>query len=329
MTATGRRVYDSTIPTITQPDTFSCSISSATWCLRSVGIDVTEPMMRRLMIPGLVSEDLGLLDGSGGALARLFREQFGLRAQNQREISFEEVAERAGRQPLAIGGHRWAQVGGQMVGHWVAVRRFENGELVLANPGGDGPKFGQKRLDDTAFDRRGFFSAVWIEVDEVAGGRTGGNADGEPGRGSGLPLVAPVAEIPFEAAGRFRVVRADGRGVIVRERPFQEGGRRGGVLENTVVEGADLAWRLVRTEDGVTGWAAAAYLDREDDRLRVVRTEGRGVLIRPQPYRDGRSLGGVLEGGLVSGVEEHAFRLVRAPEGTVGWVPDTYLDPAD
>ena len=71
MTTTGRRVFDSSIPTVLQPDSFSCSISSATWCARSVGVDVTEPMMRSLMIPTLVSEEWGLLDGSGAGMARL------------------------------------------------------------------------------------------------------------------------------------------------------------------------------------------------------------------------------------------------------------------
>src|SRR3954470_13651028 len=109
MTATGRRVFDSTIPTVIQPDDFSCSISTITWCVRSVGLEVTEPMMRDAMIPGLVSSELGLLDGSGAALARMLRDRFGLQDQNQAEVSFDEVAQRAGRQPLAIGGHHWSQ----------------------------------------------------------------------------------------------------------------------------------------------------------------------------------------------------------------------------
>jgi hypothetical protein len=334
MTATGQRVYDSTIPTLTQTDDFSCSIFSATWCVRSVGVDVTEPTVRGLMMPGLVSADVGLLDGSGAGLARLFRDRFGLRAQSQQSISFDEAAALAGRGPLALGGHRWAEVGGHMTGHWVAVRRFGNGELVLANPGGDGPKFGQKRLDRAAFEQRAPFSAVWIEVDGVAeGGASGdlGGASGESSSGSEtqIPSVMSVAEIPFVAEKRFQVARTDGHGVVVRERPFQAGGRRGGALEGTVLDGADPAWRLIRTQEGIVGWVAAAYLDREGDQYRVARTDGQGILVRPQPFRDGRQLGGVMEGGLVTGLEVNAFRLVRTPEGVIGWAPDAYLDAVD
>ena len=323
MTTTGRRVFDSSIPTVLQPDSFSCSISSATWCARSVGVDVTEPMMRSLMIPGLVSEEWGLLDGSGAGMARLFRDHFGLRAQNQQAITFDEAAARAGKQPLALGGHHWSSQGG----HWVAVRRFENGELVLANPGGTGPIYGQQRLDRAAFDRRAPFSAVWIEVDGVQGSGDAGSGGGG-GAPDTLPSVPPVAEIPFMSAGRFRVVRTDGHGVVVRERPFQQGGRRGGALENEVVEGAEIAWRLVRIQNGTVGWVAAAYLDREGDRYRVARTDGSGVLLRPHPYKEGQqNVGGAMDGDLVTGIEENAFRMVRTSNGTVGWAPDAYLDP--
>jgi hypothetical protein len=328
MTATGRRIFDSTIPTVLQPDQFSCSISSATWCARSVGIDVAEPTMREIMLPGLVSEELGLLDGSGAGMARMFRERFGLRAQHQQIISFDEAAARAGKQPLALGGHRWSPHGG----HWVAVRRFGNGELILANPGGTGPIFGQQRLDRAAFNQRAPFSAVWIEVDGVEDGAAAGSgaAVGSGGAASGLPTVPPVAEIPFEPEARFRVARTEGHGVIVRERPFQQGGRRDGALDGDVLEGAEHAWRLVRAQNGAVGWVASAYLDREGDRFRVARTEGSGVLVRPHPYREGQeNLGGALDGDLLIGIEENAFRLVRTARGTVGWAPDAYLDRLD
>ena len=95
MTATGRRVFESRTPTVIQPDIWSCAVSSATWCAQSVGVDITEPGMRFLMIPDLVTEALGLGDGSGGQMARLFRDHFGLQADNQRVISFDEAAARA------------------------------------------------------------------------------------------------------------------------------------------------------------------------------------------------------------------------------------------
>lgn len=217
MVATGRRVFDSDVATVLQLDDFSCSICSATWCLRSIGVDVNQDTMRGLMMPGLVSSELGLLDGSGAGIARLFRDRFGLPAQHQQVATFDDVVARAGNQPLAIGGHRWSNG----VGHWVGVRRFENGELVLANPGGTGPRFGQQRLDRAAFDQRGPFSMVSIDVEGSV----------EPVRPSDPSVVPDVVEPPFVAAGSFQVVRTDGVGVRIRERPFQDGGRRGAAPE--------------------------------------------------------------------------------------------------
>ena len=254
-------------------------------------------------------------------MARLFRDRWGLQAQNQLRASFGEVAARAGRQPLAIGGHNWWSG----IGHWVNVSGFENGELVLANPGGNGPHFGQRRLDEAAFNQRGPFSMVWIDVDGVTG--TDGPTDPVT---SAAPLteaaVPPVVDPRFIAASRFRVVRTDGVGVRVRERPFQEGGRRGAAPEGAVLDGAEHAWRQVHTDDGLDGWVADEYLDREGDRFRVVRTDGVGVRVRAQPAVDGGRLGAVAEGDLVSGTE-HAWRQVRTGDGIVGWSASTYLDP--
>jgi hypothetical protein len=319
MTATGRRVFDSQTPTVLQPDAWTCAVSSATWCLRSIGIQVAEPDMRQLMIPHHVNEELGLLDGSGGQLARLFRNHFGLQATNQHTISFDEVAARAGRQPVAIGCHNW---GGPNLGHWSAVRAFENGELVLANPGGTGPKFGQQRLDRAAFNQRGFFSAVWIDVDGVRD-NTGGEG-GDMGRGVGD--VPPVAEIPFVGHGQFRVARTDGLGVRMRERPFADGGRRGNAPEGATVEGAEHAWRLVRTDGGVTGWVADTYLRAEGESFRVVDTDGIGVRVRAQPFPDGDRRGAAAEGALLVGIEREAYRQIRTADGLVGWATAQFLD---
>ena len=308
MTATGLRVFNSRIPTVLQPDKWSCAVSSATWCAQSVGVDITEPGMRFLMIPDLVTEALGLGDGSGGQMARLFRDHFGFQADNQRVISFDEAAARAGKQPLALGGHNW---GGPGLGHWVAVRGFENGRLILANPGGTGPLFGQSTLDEAAFNQRAPFSAVWIDVDA-----SGGGSDPEP----------EVGEIPFEAHSRFRVARTDGIGVRIRERPFLDGGRLGNAPEGSIVDGTEHAWRLIRTDDGLSGWVADTFLRAEGDRFRVVDTDGVGVRVRAQPFPEGGRLGRASEDSLLTGVEGEAYHQIRTDAGLVGWVTAQYLD---
>lgn len=308
MTATGRRVFDSNIPTVEQPDVWTCAVSSATWCLQSVGVQVTEPMMRGVMIPVLVSEARGLEDGSGGQMAAMFRDRFGLKAGNQHTISFVEVVARAGKQPLALGGHNWA---GPNLGHWVAVRRFENDELILANPGGSGPRFGQKTLNEAGFMQRGFFSAVWIDVDAS----TGGNG------------AAPeIGEVPFEANGKFKVARTDGIGIRIREKPFADGGRLGAAVEGAVVDGAEHAWRLIRTDGGVTGWVADTFLRAEGDRFRVADTDGVGVRVRAQPFPGGERRGAAAEGSLLTGVEDEAYRHIQTQDGLIGWATAQYLD---
>jgi hypothetical protein len=309
MTATGRRVFNSRIPTVIQPDKWSCAVSTATWCAQSVGVQTTEPQMRDIMVPDLVTEAVGLGDGSGGQMARMFRDQFQLQSDNQRVISFAEVAARAGNQPVALGGHNW---GGRGLGHWVAVRGFENGRLILANPGGTGPLFGQSTLDEAGFNQRAPFSAVWIDV----AGSEGGSA----------PLP-DVPEIPFEAHGRFKVSRTEGMGVRIREKPFLDGGRLGNSPEGSVVEGTEHAWRLIRTDDGITGWVANTYLRAEGDRFRVVDTDGIGVRVRAQPFPAGGRLGRASEDSLLTGIEGEAYHQIRTDAGLVGWVTAQFLDP--
>jgi hypothetical protein len=84
----------------------------------------------------------------------------GLRAQSQSTITFDEVVARAGSQPIIMGARRWTS----FVGHWVAMRRFENEALVLMNPAQSDRSFGRVTLDHEAFDARAPVSAVWIEM---------------------------------------------------------------------------------------------------------------------------------------------------------------------
>jgi hypothetical protein len=59
---------------------------------------------------------------------------------------------------VALGGRNW--------GHWSAVRGVnEAGELVMANPGGTGPRYGQQTLNRQQFEDLGWFSAVVIPVE--------------------------------------------------------------------------------------------------------------------------------------------------------------------
>jgi hypothetical protein len=138
--------------------------------MRSIGCVLSQEELQSAMIPSLVSADLGLLDGSGATIAALLRNRYGLPAQSSPLISFDQVAARAGQQPIITCGRRWYidPVGNTAVGHCVAVRSFDGTQLILANPGGTGPRFGQQALDRDEFAERGPFMAVIIDLPPFA-----------------------------------------------------------------------------------------------------------------------------------------------------------------
>jgi len=260
-----------------------------------VGLDITQSALQDLMVPALVSPELGLLDASGVAIARFLRERFDLPAANAPQVSFDDVSARAGRQPLAIGGRRWhTDASGHATGHWVAVRRFESPRLVLANPGGTGPNFGQQGLDPDDFAQRGPFSAVWIDVD--------------------------VAQ-----SGGFVIAHTDGQGVNVRAEPNAGAIAVKALREGTRVNADEFAWRQVTDPSGVQGWMADAFLTRVDAQFRVANTDGQGARLRGQPgVSDAQSIKLVAEGTLLIGAE-HAWRHVTDIDGTAGWIADEFL----
>jgi SH3-like domain-containing protein len=296
-------LFNSVAPIELQLTDYSCSVGATYWCLRSVGVDITQQSLQDMMVPSIVSPDLGLLDSSGVAIARLLRERFGLPAQNVPLISFDEVGGRAGRQPLAIGGRRWfTNPGtGSTTGHWVAVRRFEDDQIILANPGGTGPNFGQQALDRDSFARRGTFSAVWIDVD--------GTFSGDGDSAVGL---------------RFAIGNTDGQGANVRKEPASGAALVTALREGANVRGDEHAWRQVTDESGAQGWLADEFLEPAGARFRVVRTDGQGANMRGEPDVGGPRVKLVAEGTELAG-DEHAWRRITTGDGSTGWVANSFL----
>lgn len=155
----GRRLrFDPDTPTELQVQDWTCSIRATMWMLKSIGIAVTPDEAQDRMHPRYVSRELGLLDATGAGIVACLRESWGVEAFNRAPASFDEVASYAGRCPMAIGGRAW--------GHWTAVRGVNAaGDLVLANPGGTGPRYGQQTLNRRQFEELGWFSAVIMPVD--------------------------------------------------------------------------------------------------------------------------------------------------------------------
>jgi hypothetical protein len=214
---------------------FSCSVGATFWCLSSLGVDISHRALQELMVPALVSPDVGLLDSSGATIARLLRDRFGLAATNA-QVSFDDVASRAGRQPIALGGRRWFvdPASGEVTGHWVAVRGFDGERLILANPGGSGPKFGQQSLSRADFAERGSFSAVFIESGSAASG-------GPAGR-------------------RFRIANTAGQGANMRAEPSSTSPVVRALREGADLTGDEHAWRHVTDGEGNAGWVAEEFL---------------------------------------------------------------------
>lgn len=154
----GQLHFDPTTPTELQVQSWTCSIRSVMWMLKSLGIPVTPEEAQNRMYPKYVSAELGLLDASGAGMVEALRTGWGLTATSHSPVTFDEVATWAGRRPVAIGGRIW--------GHWTAVRGAnEAGDLVLANPGGTGPRYGQQTLNRQQFQELGWFSAVTIPLE--------------------------------------------------------------------------------------------------------------------------------------------------------------------
>lgn len=149
--------FNPNTPTELQAQDWTCSIRSTMWCLKSIGIAVTPAEAQDAMSPRYCNSNVGLLDASGAGIVAVLRDTWGVTAFNRNPVSFDDVAGWAGKCPVALGGRAW--------GHWTAVRGFDGERLVLANPGGTGPRFGQQTLNRQQFADLGSFSAVVIPVD--------------------------------------------------------------------------------------------------------------------------------------------------------------------
>lgn len=106
------------------------------------------------MVPAIDDSSAGLHDHTGAQLAALLRSK-GYAASSAYPVTLAQVRERAGHQPVMVGGDAW--------NHWVMVRGVtDDGGLVLENP-----MPGHQAINDYMRDswgRRGPFAMVWIDL---------------------------------------------------------------------------------------------------------------------------------------------------------------------
>lgn len=155
------RTYDPDTSPERQVQDWTCSVRTATWLMRSIGIDVTAAEMQDEMVAaGLVSSDVGLHDGSGQALAAWLSERFGVAAESRRGVDWGWLVQHAGCGPIGIGS-------GSLY-HWLAVRRLNGAwQLELMNPAPNYQSVGE-RLSAEAFEQWAPWAAIWIDVQAPA-----------------------------------------------------------------------------------------------------------------------------------------------------------------
>lgn len=163
--------YNPDTPIRMQDHDWDCAEESANWGLHALGRAPSDAWLEQQMLAdGIESRDVGLLDGSGRQLAAWITRQYGnpaegtptIAASNASNVSFDDVRSVAGQTAVLIGGHGWGSAG-----HWCGVRRYDPAAdvLVLAQPGGTGPVYGQQVLDRQGFEARGPFSMVILTAD--------------------------------------------------------------------------------------------------------------------------------------------------------------------
>lgn len=156
--------YNPDAPIDAQPDPWSCSIQAVQFLLRTIGRNPDasdpkgDPWLRSQLVPGLVTPELGLLDGSGRALADWVMREYGQEMNfvaQASPVTFDDVWAGAGVNPTIAGGAAF--------NHWIGIRRRnEDGTLAVANPG-PGWKGVVTSISREQWYALGPWHAVWID----------------------------------------------------------------------------------------------------------------------------------------------------------------------
>jgi len=185
--STTERYYGVDVPdgVIHQQNSWTCAVRSAYAALWTMDQqDLAEPVtygdggprdVYKWMVPEYDAPNVGLLDHTGAGLAQMLREH-GYTADHAYPVTLAQVLERAGAQPVMIGGDTW--------NHWVYVRgRTNDGGLVLENPAPGHAGISDYLRD--SFDQLGPMAMVWIEPVPAV----------EPGQPAAAPTYDDLANL--------------------------------------------------------------------------------------------------------------------------------------
>lgn len=144
--------YDSATTPERQMQSWTCSVRTATWMLRSVGCDLNASEVQDIMVPEYATPELGLLQGNGAGMAEVLADQSEL-PTGYRWADWETLAAYAGTMPIGLGSNK--------LYHWVAVRDYdpEADLLYLMNPAP-----GYRGLGDTMNRNEFVYWAPWAST---------------------------------------------------------------------------------------------------------------------------------------------------------------------
>lgn len=143
-----------------QPDDWSCSLQSAQWLLRSIGRDPARAWLVKQLVgplyPGsIITQEYGLMDSSGKTLAAWLQKEYG----DEMGVTFQARPVNSWDDLVSMASAGGSMLGGRTWNHWVGVRAYRDGKVLLANPAGSWKGVGQELTRDE-FDALGSWSAV-------------------------------------------------------------------------------------------------------------------------------------------------------------------------
>jgi hypothetical protein len=147
------------LPPELQDVPWDCAAASLTWCLNTIGRNMTEAEVVAGLGPGRISPSLGLLDSSGAGLVSYLAE-LGITAESKDPVSWQDIHNLAGHNPTLMGGRAWYHWSGVRVAGDIA-QRPDIDQVLLANPA-PGWQGVYQDMAGWQFDALGTFSAVWF-----------------------------------------------------------------------------------------------------------------------------------------------------------------------
>ena len=178
--------YNPSQPPERQVQSWTCSIRSTAWVLKSLGLPVEIGPLQDEMSPRYVTPELGLLDARGYGIAEVLKAHLPAEWDDRVHVfessTWDELWSLAGRGPVAL-GLRGAY-------HWIDIaRQRSDGDLDSPNPAPNYPQAAPigDILSRSEFDQYGPASAVWVNAAVV-----------DDGNGQPLP-PKPLARAEIDA----------------------------------------------------------------------------------------------------------------------------------